>query len=256
MKDGRARVVSISAGLCDVPGTGWTADDRRQAEQTFSAAANAGITIFVSTGDYGAYACQQQNLKAIMLATKYPANSSSVVGVGGTRLSVRGAGGYAEETGWEDVLSAGGGGGGLNPYDARPTWQRADGVDNGFSTGRRQVPDVSAAADPDSGFFVVWQGEPARGGVGGTSAATPFWAASTALMAQYAATQGISTLGYLNPTLYAIASTPQPYPAFHDVVRGGNRFYNATPGWDYPTGLGSPDVYNLARDIALRLKGT
>jgi len=36
-------------------------------------------------------------------------------------------------------------------------------------------------------------------------------------------------------------------------VRGGNRHFTATPGWDYATGLGTPDVYGLARDLAAQL---
>jgi kumamolisin len=54
---------------------------------------------------------------------------------------------------------------------------------------------------------------------------------------------------FLAPILYRLASTKQPYVAFHDVRVGGNRFYDAGPGWDYATGLGSPDVWNLARDL-------
>jgi kumamolisin len=44
--------------------------------------------------------------------------------------------------------------------------------------------------------------------------------------------------------LYTLAETPAN-GVFHDVVTGGNRFYDATPGWDYVTGLGSPDVEKL-----------
>ena len=35
---------------------------------------------------------------------------------------------------------------------------------------------------------------------------------------------------------------------------GANRHYDAGPGWDYATGLGSPDVYNLARDLVAYLR--
>jgi hypothetical protein len=54
--------------------------------------------------------------------------------------------------------------------------------------------------------------------------------------------------------LYSLAAGGAQFPAFHDVTIGGNRFYQATPGWDYATGLGSPDVYDLARDAATYLK--
>jgi subtilase family serine protease len=34
------------------------------------------------------------------------------------------------------------------------------------------------------------------------------------------------------------------------VTVGGNDFYAATPGYDMTTGLGSPNVFNIARDLA------
>jgi kumamolisin len=43
-------------------------------------------------------------------------------------------------------------------------------------------------------------------------------------------------------------------PGFHDVTTGTNRYYPATRGWDFATGLGSPDVYNLAQDVAAETK--
>jgi kumamolisin len=45
--------------------------------------------------------------------------------------------------------------------------------------------------------------------------------------------------------LYAIAAHPQPVPAFHDITRGTNRYYPATRGWDFATGLGTVNAYNL-----------
>jgi kumamolisin len=51
----------------------------------------------------------------------------------------------------------------------------------------------------------------------------------------------------MGPLLYrAAARFPK---AFHDVTKGGNRYFNAGPGWDYATGLGSPDVAELAKAI-------
>jgi kumamolisin len=87
------------------------------------------------------------------------------------------------------------------------------------------------------------------GQVGGTSAAAPFWAASMALTRQLAGQQGIDSLGALGPTLYAIAGEQPTGAVFHDVIRGGNLLHEATPGWDYSTGLGSPRVAPLADAI-------
>ena len=171
---------------------------------------------------------------------------------GGTRLSVRKSGRYRDEAGWEDVISTFGGGGGLNPSDPRPPWQRGPGVDNSLSNGMRQVPDVAAAADSDSGVFVVFRGE--KTVVGGTSAATPFWAAVAALIGERARRERLGDVGYLNPILYEIAGTASSSRAFHDVTKGGNRYHAAGPDWDYATGLGSPNVAALADAVIAYLR--
>jgi kumamolisin len=54
--------------------------------------------------------------------------------------------------------------------------------------------------------------------------------------------------------LYAIAARPEPMPGFHDIALGTNRYYPATTGWDFATGLGSPNVDNLAHDVVAYMK--
>ena len=119
------------------------------------------------------------------------------------------------------------------------------------------MPDVAGPADPTSGFFVLYtdpdQGQ-VSGRVGGTSAASPFWAASMLLTQQFAQTQGVSQLGPLGPVLYQVAAQQPPGAVFHDVIQGGNLLYQAGPGWDYATGLGSPRVAPLAQAIVAFLK--
>jgi kumamolisin len=67
---------------------------------------------------------------------------------------------------------------------------------------------------------------------------------------EYLQKQGKAGAGFINPALYKLASTKQPYPAFHDVTQGNNLFYPATANYDLASGLGSPDIYNIARDLA------
>jgi kumamolisin len=74
------------------------------------------------------------------------------------------------------------------------------------------------------------------------------------LVRQLAARQGVGRLGFVAPMLYELARTPAPAPAFHDVTRGGNRYYDAAPGWDYSTGLGSPRVWSLAQETVAFLR--
>jgi len=242
--DHSADIISSSWGQCEL---GLDPTQRAGDSQAISAAEAAGISMFVASGDAGAYDCQQGNLADQRLSVDWPASSAGAIAVGGTRLYLNADGSYAREGGWEDILSGTGGGGGVTTGDARPSWQAGPGVRSAYSNGRRQLPDVSADADPATGWATYSAGS--LGQAGGTSAAAPFWASSMLLIGQYAATHGVAKLGYVNPTLYALAATRQPFPAFHDVTLGGNRFFQTTPGWDPATGLGSPDVYNLARDI-------
>ena len=175
-----------------------------------------------------------------------------MISVGGTSLSVMPNASYQGETAWDDTLEQAGGGGGLSLDFARPSWQVAPGVANQFSDGKRQLPDVSADADPWSGWASYTGGNLQV--AGGTSAATPFWAAATALIAQYVRQHGVTRLGFVDPMLYAIAARPQRVPGFHEITIGGNRYYPATTGWDFATGLGSPNVYNLAQDVVGYMK--
>jgi kumamolisin len=70
-----------------------------------------------------------------------------------------------------------------------------------------------------------------------------------ALINQYLTKHGGHKLGFANPALYALARSKQPYPPFHDVTLGTNLAYPATPGYDMASGLGTPDAWNLARDL-------
>jgi hypothetical protein len=242
--DGRAKIASISLDNCDYPDVfAYYRADRKALERAFAAAAAAGVTFFVASGDGAAYPCGRENLARYGPTALYPGDSAHVVSVGGTLLTVHPDGSYAEEAGWEYPLTRLGSGGGLSPVDPRPAWQDAPGVRNAASNGRRQFPDVAGPGDFASGFFLVSFGNLFASG--GTSASAPFWAGTAALLSEYAG----RGLGFAAPLLYRVAREPQPFPPFHDVVQGGNLAYDAEPGWDYATGLGSPDVWNLARDL-------
>jgi kumamolisin len=212
----------------------------------------AGISMFTASGDHGAYDCWQSDPSDHRETVDFPSANPNNVAVGGTQLSVRTDGTYLSEAGWEDYLSTGGSGGGNNPVEPRPSWQVGKGVDNEFSNGKRQSPDVSASAAVDSPYQIFYS-RPGEDGqwshVYGTSAAAPFWAGSMLLIRQLAQQQGVGKLGFVTPMLYAIANSDQGSAVFHDVTRGGNLRHPAGPGWDYATGLGSPDVTALAGAI-------
>ena len=220
---------------------------------SMAAAAAAGITVYVASGDHGAYDCVAHDRENLAVAVDSPSSDPNVVAVGGTYLTMHEDGTVIDEVAWEEPLTGWAPGGGLSAFNRRPAWQRGLGVDNQFSNGMRQVPDVAAAADPASGFLTVSEGQSGSGG--GTSAAAPFWAGFTLLVRQLAAAEGVDRLGALGPPLYAIAAAQPTGTVFRDVTRGGNLLDNAAPGWDYATGLGSPRGTPLARAIVTYLQG-
>jgi kumamolisin len=248
--DGRADIVSISWGSCELA---RSAASLARMASSMAAAAATGITVYVASGDHGAYGCIDQDRTDLRISVVSPASDVNVIGVGGTYASMLEDGTYIDEVGWEEPLTGWAPGGGVSAEYARPPWQAGPGVDNARANGKRQVPDVAAAADPVSGFLTVSEGEADEGG--GTSAAAPFWAGFTVLLRQLAEHEGAGSLGALGPTLYAIAAAQPSGAVFHDVTRGGNLFDDAGAGWDYATGLGTPRCGPLARAIVDRLKG-
>jgi kumamolisin len=254
VRDGRARVATYSAGGCDEM---WLADKDARAlrmsdARAVKAAVAAGVNVLASSGDNGAYACSRFDLDDWRATGANPSDFPYVLSVGGTYVERAADGTYVDEAAWEWPLTNIGTGGGLNPLDARPTWQRGPGVQNRSSNGKRQFPDVSAPADPLTGWYIVVGGEGQS--AGGTSASSPFWAGLLALYEQMAEGAGLSGLGFITPTLYAVAAASPANTLFHDVVRGGNMFYEATPGWDYATGIGTPIATPLGDAIVAYLR--
>jgi hypothetical protein len=88
-------------------------------------------------------------------------------------------------------------------------------------------------------------------GFAGTSCAAPLWAGFCALVNQASVAAGGSTVGFLNPALYAIANSPNYSSCFNDITGGNNvgtgtpSLYQAVPGYDLCTGLGTPNGTNL-----------
>lgn len=244
---GKELVGSYSWGACSSDLQAASRFDAGQQRDALMAGATAGHTLFVSSGDEGAYNCQRWHFDDHEPDVSWPADDPSVVAVGGTLLDVNQDGSYQSEAAWVGPLSYSGTGGGKSEEEKRPDWQQGFVPDP-----MRGVPDVAAAASPTTGFRIFDSGEENQ--VGGTSAAAPFWAAATLLVQQYAKKQGVEARCFTAPLLYAIAGQKWANPPFHDVTVGTNRLYPATNGWDYTTGLGSPNVYNLARDLVAYLK--
>jgi len=261
--DHKAQVVSISWGLCE-SSTG--AAELQTLDNIFKQGAAEGMSFFAASGDSGAYDCNDSNL-----AVDSPASDPYVTGVGGTNLQLN-AGTYGSESAWSNASDTqrspkgAGGGGGVSNTFTLPAWQTGQGVINANSSGApcnapngqycREVPDVSADADPASGYAMYCTvnnaGCSSAGwmNVGGTSASAPMWAGSMALINQYLLSKGKTVVGFANPALYSVFNAQQSLPAFHDVTSGTNLYYPAAAGYDMASGLGSPDINNLAQDLA------
>lgn len=175
------------------------------------------------------------------------ASLPEMTSVGGTRLSTDAEGGWLAEQAWYDVPLTQGTAGGASSLYGRPAWQDAD-ADAG-PPDRRLVPDVAAVGNPFTGVKFVFRGQVLTGG--GTSQSAPIWAGLAALINNLFAASGAAPLGDVNPLLYAVARGATA-PSFHDVRTGGNAITpGGRPGYDMVTGLGSPNVANLAKNILL-----
>lgn len=260
-------VVSTSWVFCE-EGAGLTSEIQQE-NIFFQAAAAQGQTILAASGDLGATGCYDPNTGANTFpAVDDPASQPYVTGVGGTTLQINFDNTYQSEQVWNDrVIHNGASGGGLSQVWQMPSWQQAPGVANAYSTGFREVPDVSLNADPQTGYDIYCSaGGCANHGwmiLGGTSAAAPAWAAMLALANQASLKANGFNAGFLNPSLYNVAhgAYGTSYAAaFHDIVPvtgslnnndyiGASGAYPATSTYDLATGLGTYDAYVLSQNL-------
>jgi subtilase family serine protease len=273
----RARVVTVSWGQCE----NLLGQADALAENTlFQQATVQGQSIVAASGDSGAEDCDTGGaLPQTQAAVDDPSSQPFVTGVGGT--TVQALGPRPTESVWNSggtvlsgTLQPGASGGGISTLWPMPTPQldsaaalnvrtaQAAGSICGHPGGLcREVPDVAADGDPATGYLIYWNGrgevsgEPAGWqGIGGTSGASPVWAALLALTDGSRACAS-APVGFANPALYEAAG--EAYAAdFNDVASGNNDFtgtdggrYAATAGYDPATGLGTPDAASLAATL-------
>lgn len=199
--------ISISWGGAE---NSWSSSSIKSFSQVLAAARASGVTVFVASGDTGSRDSTGRDV------TDYPASDPSVVGCGGTKLTLNSSGARASEVTWDenDTQSATGGG-----------------VSKVFAG--RQVPDVAGNADPNTGYNVVVDGEFFV--VGGTSAVAPLYAAMSAVIKQASANKRFDFINTVqtNPTIC------------YDVTVGDNGGFKAGPGRDETTGFGVVDFGKL-----------
>ena len=184
-----------------------------------SATGSPSPAFFASSGDDGAGA-------------SWPAVSPNVIAVGGTSLSLTASGIFSSEKAWS------GSGGGVSVYENEPAYEKNYSIPR--AGGKRAIPDVAYAADPDHGFSIYHAGKWYI--VGGTSAGAPQWAAIASL--GYAAKHPVTLAG-----LYGDKASAGNASFFRDIKSGANGdcayYCVARAHYDYVTGLGSPLTYKF-----------
>lgn len=243
----RPVALSISYGLFE-EASDWSQGVLNRINHRLQLAAMRGVTVCVSTGDDGT-GCNADDGRS---HTEFPASSPFVLAVGGTQLNT-GPGGKPQEVtwwstpGWRKPKTDGGStGGGVSRLNARPSWQNVpiNSLNPGSPAGRI-IPDVAALAGAP--FYAIrFDGEEFPGG-GGTSAATPLWAALIALVD--AALPSGKQQRFWPPFLY---QAPVNKDGFTDITSGSNASipnpgvgYQAGQGFDAVTGWGAPNGKGL-----------
>jgi IPT/TIG domain-containing protein/fibronectin type III domain protein len=273
-----ANQISTSWGLCETTLQQGAPGTLQVENEIFEQTAAQGQTVFSSSGDDGSDTCSEHGSTPVPanLSVGDPSSQPYVTSVGGTTITD--ASEPPQETVWNNGNNGGAGGGGISEAWAMPPWQDSTAVTQtpadeacsndpagaaddfhlqGLATSLpggttcRELPDVSALADPQTGPTIFYGGGWTQ--IGGTSSSTPMWAA---MLAEINASSGCSTLphgvGFADPLLYQVASTSTTAyaDAFSDVTSGNNDNlgvggavdYPARKGYDLATGLGTPRI--------------
>jgi subtilase family serine protease len=222
---------------------------------SFKNAADHRVTVLGASGDAGATDTELNLIDLYpMRVNSWPSSDPLVTSVGGTMLTLDDQGNrLAPDVVWNDGFGAGGGG--VSAVFDRPEFQ--DGVKK--VVGRhRGTPDISLSAAVDGAVVLYYSFLPTRVGyhlVGGTSEASPEFAGIVAMADQLADRR----LGALGARLYDLHSR-----GIIDITQGNNTLtftnsdgitytvqgYNAGPGYDLASGLGTIDGARLVRALA------
>jgi hypothetical protein len=228
----------------------------------FQNAQRNGVTVLGASGDDGSTDAELNLVDLYpMQVTSWPASDPLVTSIGGTQLNLSDAGNrLSPDVVWNDGFGASGGG--KSVIFNRPSFQNGDGSVVGNARG---VPDVSMNAAVDGGVWVYYTFITPTSPFhifGGTSAATPEFSGLVAMADQVAG----QSLGTINNELYKI-----PYGGgLVDVTSGNNDLgsftnsdgttqdvpgFDALPGYDLATGLGTIDAARFVPALAAGASG-
>ncbi len=252
--------VAVSHGASAVS-MSWTTAEFSSERNFDNHFVSNGVTFLAASGDAGN-------------GVNYPAASPDVIAVGGTSLTLDANKNYLSETAWS------GSGGGLSAYEHEAVYQENLPIPDD-SRGARGVPDVSFNANPGTGYAIydsiAVSGATGWFQVGGTSAATPQWAAAMVIANSIRVASRKTNLGSVNLALYsantsaAVASDRAIHASAASLVAraagfGTGYFYPVTSGtngscgtvcealvgYDFVTGLGTPRAGVIIPALAAR----
>ena len=241
---------------CDIITHSWgSAESTDFLSAPLANASINGISIFVSTGDYGS------TVNGTTVSAGYPATNANVIAVGGTNLSVfSGNTLRSNETVYNNsevgYPTGVGGSGGISSMIAVPTWQNGLTYRKYFTSNSsygpnvtltsgtlssgvgRGIPDIAAAMNA-YGVWMTYSGNNVGRveSVSGTSAAAPIMAG---IFARYVSLTGRRPIpNAIHPVLYGNLN------AYYDILTGNNASllttgYAASSNWDPVTGVGVP----------------
>ncbi|WP_030898968.1 S53 family peptidase [Streptomyces sp. NRRL F-5126] len=213
------------------------------------------VTVLASSGDGGATDSTADGVGYYtMPVNSWPSGDPLVTSIGGTQLHLDANG---DRTAPDSVYNDNGaGGGGQSHVFARPSYQNTV---RRVVGSRRGTPDVSMSAAVNGGAWTYTSYDPKETGwgvSGGTSEAGPLFSGIVALADQQAGRR----LGDIHRALYSLAAQSpwNPFTGIVDVKDGtdnsyaGVTGYQAVPGYDMATGVGTIDANRFVPALARR----
>ena len=220
----------------DIVSMSWGSNDNAYFSKNYNNLFNTPNTCFCASSGDSNYA-------------SWPSTSSSCLSVGGTTLNIFGS--YRKESIWNLA------GSGYSISSLKPSFQSSFN-----STTKRIIPDVSAVANPMTGVYTFFNG--LWEGIGGTSVSCPIWAGILSLVIQNRLNNGKPPLSTSDMSLQTylyknILLNKEKYNnCFNDIICGSNKgtsligtlmSFQSEVGFDFPTGLGTPNVSNLVDEL-------